>query len=198
MIIQCEQCNVKYRLDESRIPGERAKVKCSRCQHIFLVSNEKPPPSEPMQPSIEEEPKESVQAPFECPQCGFQQPHSEECIKCGIIFSKYKPRSEMPPPLHSLNAGGFELDKNLIDAQADPSPPMLGNQTTEKRILPVFLLCFFFGAFGIHRFYVGKVGSGILQLVTLGGFGIWTLIDFIMIIVGAFTDKEGIKITQWT
>ena len=69
---------------------------------------------------------------------------------------------------------------------------------SEKRILPAFLLCFFLGVFGAHRFYVGKVGTGVLQLVTLGGLGIWALIDFIMIIVGAFTDKEGNKLTQWT
>lgn len=69
---------------------------------------------------------------------------------------------------------------------------------SEKRILPALLLCFFFGVFGVHRFYVGKVGTGILQLVTLGGIGFWALIDFIMIIVGAFTDKQGNKITQWT
>ena len=69
---------------------------------------------------------------------------------------------------------------------------------TEKRILPAFLLCFFLGVFGAHRFYVGKIGTGILQLVTLGGLGIWALVDFIMIIVGAFTDKEGNKIKQWT
>jgi TM2 domain-containing membrane protein YozV len=66
---------------------------------------------------------------------------------------------------------------------------------TEKRILPALLLCFFFGVLGFHRFYVGKFGTGILQLFTLGGLGIWALIDFIMIIVGAFTDKEGNKIT---
>ena len=60
------------------------------------------------------------------------------------------------------------------------------------------LLCFLFGVLGFHRFYVGKFGTGILQLFTLGGLGIWALIDFIMIIVGAFTDKEGNKITQWT
>jgi TM2 domain-containing membrane protein YozV len=69
---------------------------------------------------------------------------------------------------------------------------------SEKKILPAFLLCFFLGIFGAHRFYVGKIGTGILQLVTLGGLGIWALIDFIMIIVGAFTDKQGNKITQWT
>ena len=69
---------------------------------------------------------------------------------------------------------------------------------TEKRILPAFLLCFFLGALGAHRFYVGKIGTGVLQLLTLGGLGIWALIDFVMIIVGVFTDKEGNKITQWT
>lgn len=69
---------------------------------------------------------------------------------------------------------------------------------SDKRILPAFLLCFFLGIFGAHRFYVGKVGTGILQIFTIGGLGIWTLIDLIMIIVGAFTDKNNNKITQWT
>jgi TM2 domain-containing membrane protein YozV len=67
-----------------------------------------------------------------------------------------------------------------------------------KKILPAFLLCFFLGALGIHRFYVGKTGTGIAQLLTLGGLGFWALIDFIMITVGKFTDKEGHPITQWT
>ena len=60
-----------------------------------------------------------------------------------------------------------------------------------KGFVPTILLCFFFGVFGVHRFYVGKVGTGILQLLTLGGFGIWTLVDFIMFVVGSFTDKQG-------
>ena len=59
------------------------------------------------------------------------------------------------------------------------------------------VLCFFLGALGIHRFYVGKVGTGVLMIVTLGGLGIWALIDFIMILVGSFKDIEGRTLTNW-
>ena len=70
--------------------------------------------------------------------------------------------------------------------------------TSDKRILPAFILCFFLGVFGAHRFYVGKPGTAILQILTLGGFGIWSFIDLIYIIIGEFTDGQGNKITQWT
>jgi TM2 domain-containing membrane protein YozV len=76
--------------------------------------------------------------------------------------------------------------------------PQSSAPATDKRILPAFLLCFFLGWAGAHRFYVGKVGTGILMLFTGGVFGVLWLIDFIMIIVGAFTDSAGNKITEWT
>ena len=71
-------------------------------------------------------------------------------------------------------------------------------EISEKKRLIAFLLCFFLGCLGIHRFYVGKIGTGILQIVTIGGFfGIWVLIDFIMIILGKFSDKEGKILETW-
>ncbi len=71
-------------------------------------------------------------------------------------------------------------------------------ETSDKKRLVAFLLCFFLGPLGVHRFYVGKVGTGVAQLLTFGGLGIWALIDLIMILCGSFTDKEGNAITDWS
>lgn len=56
------------------------------------------------------------------------------------------------------------------------------------------LICFFFGIFGIHRFVVGKIGTGLIWLFTGGLFGIGALVDFIMILCGTFTNSKGREI----
>lgn len=73
-----------------------------------------------------------------------------------------------------------------------------GLSASQKRILPAAILCFFIGFLGVHRFYVGKVGTGILQLLTFGGLGIWAFVDFIMIVIGSFRDGDGNLINLWT
>lgn len=66
-------------------------------------------------------------------------------------------------------------------------------KTTVNRWL-LAVICFFLGYLGVHRFMVRKIGTGIIYLFTLGIFGIGVLVDFIMILAGMFTDKEGNEI----
>lgn len=53
------------------------------------------------------------------------------------------------------------------------------------------------GPFGAHRFYVGKTGTGIAMLLTLGGAGIWYLYDLILVAGGSFRDADGRLVTRW-
>ncbi len=59
------------------------------------------------------------------------------------------------------------------------------------------ILCWTLGLFGAHRYYVGKIGTGLLMLVTLGGCGIWYLVDLVMVLIGKFADKEGRVLYRW-
>lgn len=76
-------------------------------------------------------------------------------------------------------------------------PPMESNPfISEKSKWIAFLLCFFGGGIGLHKFYLGKIGMGILYLFTLGLFGIGVLVDCIIIVCGNAKDKEGKLVTK--
>ena len=78
-----------------------------------------------------------------------------------------------------------------------PTVTATGELISPKSRAAAAILCWFLGIIGIHRFYVGKVGTGVAQIFTLGGLGIWVLVDFIMILAGSFRDSEDKALINW-
>lgn len=70
------------------------------------------------------------------------------------------------------------------------------NSDISSNWLTCLLLCIFLGYIGAHRFYTRKFGTAILMIITLGGCGVWYIIDLIMIIAGKFKDPDGNFITE--
>lgn len=69
--------------------------------------------------------------------------------------------------------------------------------TSDKDWTVLLILSIVLGSLGVDHFYSGKIGTGILKLITFGGCGIWWLIDVIMIATGSFKDSNGIPIVKW-
>lgn len=65
---------------------------------------------------------------------------------------------------------------------------------SKKNKITALILCVLFGLFGVHRFYVGKIGTGLLYLCTGGLFLIGYVVDIILIITGKFKDKFGLEL----
>jgi hypothetical protein len=65
---------------------------------------------------------------------------------------------------------------------------------SRREWLAALLLSIFLGPLGADRFYVGKVGTGLLKLITLGGLGVWTIIDVIFVALRRFDDKDGLPL----
>jgi TM2 domain-containing membrane protein YozV len=68
---------------------------------------------------------------------------------------------------------------------------------SEKKRLLAIVLCLGFGIFGAHRFYEGKTKSAKVMLCTIGGLGIWYVIDSVIVLFGEFTDNDGKRIKDW-
>jgi TM2 domain-containing membrane protein YozV len=78
--------------------------------------------------------------------------------------------------------------------QQQYAPAQYTNMVSDKSKTTALLLCYFIGPLGAHRFYTGKIGTGILMLLTFGGFGIWTIIDMITLITGQYRDKNNLPL----
>jgi class 3 adenylate cyclase len=93
---------------------------------------------------------------------------------------------------------GIGKHKTLEDVKTDlpPAAKETASVSDKKRLLTL-LICLPFGIFGAHHFYAGKIKTGILMLVTIGGLGIWYVVDCLIVLFGEFTDNEGRKIKEW-
>ena len=74
---------------------------------------------------------------------------------------------------------------------------MASDDGSDRSRLVALIMAMFLGLFGVHRFYVGKTGSAIAQIFTLGGLGIWTMYDVILIAAGSFRDADGRRVVYW-
>ena len=119
-----------------------------------------------------------------CRNCGNEMPNDAVmCVKCGVAAGKgntYCPhcKGETQPGAEVCVHCGRSLKSTMVNGEG-------------KDWLTTLLLCFFLGGLGIHRFYTKHIGIGILQLLTLGCCGIFSLIDLIMIAIGNFKDADG-------
>jgi hypothetical protein len=111
----------------------------------------------------------------------MNQPRS--CERCG---------AQLLPDAVYCGRCGHPVGTPYGHARFDPDAPVSAYSG-----LVALLLCFFLGYLGIHRFYVGKIGTGILWLITGGLFGVGWLIDLVVIACGRFRDYLGYRVVVW-
>ena len=162
----CAQCGKSYTLDDS-LAGKQAKCSCGTEMTVPAPSAPAPPAPAPPAPAP---PAPVAPAAPASPFAAGQMPPAQ-----------MPPAQMAPAPQPYVQQGAMQ---QVVVNQR-------GGGKSDKQKLVAALLCWFLGALGVHRFYLGHTGIGLIQLFTLGMCGIWQFIDFIMILTGGVKDAQG-------
>ena len=120
-----------------------------------------------------------------CPNCGAPM-EGNTCNYCHYTA-----------PVQQANGTGNVVINNVYTQPQGPNVNVQYTKTiSPKNKMVALLLCIFLGYFGVHKFYVGKVGMGIVYLFTFGLFGFGWVIDIILILCGSFTDSNNLPLKQ--
>lgn len=122
-----------------------------------------------------------------CRNCGKEvNDKAVVCVNCGV------------PPLAEKNfcptCGAATSANQVVCVKCGSSlaAHSFANTSAGSSQVVALLLCIFIGGLGIHRFYLGYTWQGVVQLFTLGGCGVWTLVDLIRIITGDLKPNGGV------
>ena len=144
-------------------------------------------------------------ASLECRKCGAaldsegSDTPTLRCPYCGAVMTNPFYQHDGKPDRSAMPIININVAQNVVTGQlsqpaAPVGPPAISTQSPKNWGVTLFL-CLFLGVFGAHRFYTGHILIGLVQLFTLGMAGIWTFIDFVMILTGAYRDKRGLPLS---
>ena len=140
------------------------------------IQQPQPQPMQPVQMNMQQMQYGNIPQMVERPQAGAPIPNgvTKFCERCGNVIA----REAVVCPLCGCQVAAFQQIQPAVIINNNSN--MMQGRQKDKWV--TFLLCFFLGTFGAHRFYEGKIGTGILFMFTFGLFGIGWLVDIIRIL----------------